>query len=60
MGAADPGGWENSDLDSFLEALAAYARAVPGYVRNAGSAVDPERPSWQLFALVLAGARAYE
>lgn len=58
--AADPGGWENPDLDSFLEALAAYARDVPGYISNAGSAIDAERPSWQLFALVLSGARVYE
>jgi hypothetical protein len=58
--AADPDGWENPDLDSFLEALAAYTRDVPGYIRNAGTAIDAERASWQVFALVLSGARVYE
>jgi hypothetical protein len=58
--AADPDGWENPDLGSFLEALAAYARDVPGYLRNVASQIDAEQPSWQLFALMLAGARVYE
>lgn len=58
--AANPAEWESPDLASFLEALAAYARDVPGYLRNVSSRIDPERPSWELFALVLAGARVYE
>jgi hypothetical protein len=52
--------WENPTLDRFLEAFAAYTRDVPGSLHNVRSDVDPERPSWQLFALVLAGARIYE
>jgi hypothetical protein len=57
---SNPDGWENPTLKSFLGALAAYVEDVPGYLKNVGSTIDPEAPSWQLFALVLAGARAFE
>jgi len=55
-----PDEWENPTLAGFLEALSAYAQNVPGYTRNTKSSIDPEQPSWQLFALILAGARVYE
>jgi hypothetical protein len=57
---SSPSEWENPTLERFLEALSAYLRDVPGYLENVLSPVDPERPSWELFALALAGARAYE
>lgn len=57
---ARPDDWENPTLASFLEAMAAYLQDVPGYLRNVDLPIDAERPSWQLFALVLAGARCYE
>jgi hypothetical protein len=56
----DPDGWENPTLESFLEALATHLESVPGALKNVGSAIDPEAPSWQLFALVLTAARVYE
>lgn len=56
----DPDGWENPTLESFLGALAAYLEDVPGALKNKGAAIDPEAPSWQLFAFVLTGARVYE
>lgn len=56
----DPDGWENPTLESFLGALAAYLEDVPASLKNTGSAIDPEAPSWQLFAFVLTGARVYE
>jgi hypothetical protein len=52
--------WENPTLEQFLEALSAYLRDVPGYLKNTHLHIDPEKPSWELFALVLAGARVYE
>jgi hypothetical protein len=52
--------WENPTLERFLEAMAAYALDAPGSLKNSGSQIDPERPSWELFALILAGARVYE
>jgi hypothetical protein len=58
--AARPAYWENVSLGDFLRALAAYADDVPGYLANSGSPVDAEQPSWQLFAVLLTGARVYE
>jgi hypothetical protein len=58
--SATPGEWQNRNLENYLEALSAYARDVPGFIRNVGSAVDSEQASWQLFALLLLGARVYE
>jgi hypothetical protein len=57
---SNPDGWENPTLESFLEALSSYLEDVPGYLKNTGSDIDPEAPSWQLFAVVMAGARVYE
>jgi hypothetical protein len=55
-----PDDLENTTLERFLEALSAYARDVPGAIRNNQLPVDPERPSWNLFALILRGAAVYE
>lgn len=52
--------WENTSLERFLEALARYADVFDAYVRNVGSPIDPEQPSWQLFAVLLCGAKVYE
>lgn len=46
--------------DAYLEALSAYIADVPGAVRNLGLVLDPDAASWQLFALLLAGASVYE
>lgn len=46
-GAAE---WENADLGSFLEALAAVATDWPGSAE----------PSWSVFAQILITATAYE
>lgn len=55
-----PEEWENRSLEDFLEALAAYATDVPGYLKNVRSPIDPAKPSWELFALIVAGAAIYE
>ena len=52
--------WENPTMERFLGALASYVQDVPGYIKNTKSAVHPEAPSWQLFAMVFCGARIYE
>jgi hypothetical protein len=54
------GGWENHDLESFLEALAAYTQDIDGYYENEGIDVNPNEPSWRLFSDMLYGARMYE
>jgi len=58
--AANPEGWENKSLDDFLRALADYAYDVPSYLSDVGSEIDPNRPSWCLFSILLCGARVYE
>jgi hypothetical protein len=52
--------WENQDLESFLEALAAYAKDIDGYYKNENIPEDPDKPSWRLFSDMLYGARMYE
>jgi hypothetical protein len=52
--------WENPTLAMFLEALAAYTEAAPGAIAHNRLSIDPDKPSWQLFALILAGARVCE
>jgi len=43
--------WENLDLDSFLEAMAAYIE---------GAAMSSEEPTWDLLATLLWAGSRYE
>jgi hypothetical protein len=52
--------WENADVGSFLEALAAYSKDIGGYYKNTNQQVDTSVPSWRVFAEMLCGARVYE
>lgn len=55
----DPDGWENSDVASFLEALAAWTADMPGYFETRG--LDPtDVPLWRLVGMMLLAARSYE
>jgi hypothetical protein len=56
----NPAEWENATLERLLSALSSYAEDVPGYLKNAGLSMSPESASWQLFAILLCGARVYE
>ena len=58
--AANATEWENSDLPSFLEALASYSQDIQGYYTNTKQPVNAEVPSWRVFAEMLCGARVYE
>ncbi|NJM05942.1 hypothetical protein HC891_06680 [Candidatus Gracilibacteria bacterium] len=55
----DPQNWENRDLDSFLEALAAWIGSMENAYRN-NNLPFPEPPSWRTFADMLLAARIYE
>ena len=57
---AKPEEFDNRTLDGFLDALSRYADDVPGYLKNVGSPLHPEAPSWQLFAIMLCGAKLYD
>ena len=52
--------WENAEVGSFLEALAAYSKDIDGYYKNTNQQVDLSVPSWRVFAEMLCGARVYE
>jgi len=52
--------WENNTLDRFLEALEAYTNDIGGYYKNNKIAVDPDKPSWRVFADIIEGAKIYE
>jgi len=52
--------WENKNIHTFLEAMAAWLNDAAGYYRNSGQNVDVEKPSWQLFADALSAASVYE
>jgi hypothetical protein len=55
----DPRAWENGNLTSFLDALAAWTTDMDGYFKNRGEKV-PEAPTWAMFAQMLLAARIYE
>jgi hypothetical protein len=52
--------WENKDIYTFLQAMAAWLNDAAGYYRNTGQNVAVEQPSWQLFADALTAASVYE
>ncbi len=56
---ANPDKWENANLDTFLNALAAWVSDSDGYYLNNKKKI-PEAITWQTVALVLLAARSYE
>ena len=54
-----PEGWENADLPSFLEALAAWTEDMDGYFKNRGEPI-PDTPGWKTLGQMLLAARVYE
>jgi hypothetical protein len=54
-----PEEWENRDLASFLNAMAAWIEDMEGYYQNRGESV-PEQPSWKVLGEILLAARIYE
>ena len=52
--------WENRDIRSYLEAMAAWLEDCDGYYQNVGPSRDVDEPHWQIFADAVAAARVYE
>ncbi len=52
--------WEGQRIDDFLERLSVYAEDIDGYYKNNNISVNPDKPSWRLFADMLRGASIYE
>jgi hypothetical protein len=52
--------WGNSQLERYLDALAAWAKDMDGYFRNIHGHPAPEQPTWRLIGRMLMVARIYE
>ena len=52
-------GWENDDLPSFLEAMAAWIEDMDGYYENRREQ-SLRQPSWQTIGEILKAATLYE
>lgn len=52
--------WENNSLERYLESLHGFAMDVAGYYRNMQIDVNPDEPSWRVFADMLLAATIYE
>jgi hypothetical protein len=50
--------WENRDLESYLSAMEGIVDSLDGYWKN--MKMEPELPSWRLFASILLTATIYE
>jgi len=55
-----PEEWSNSTLTDFLSGLRGFADEMDGYYRNTEEGLNPDLPSWRLFADMLLAARIYE
>jgi hypothetical protein len=53
------GSWENSDLPSFLEAMAAWSQDMEGFYENRGELIASVAP-WRVLADLLMAGRVYE
>jgi hypothetical protein len=52
--------WENPDLGSFLEALAYSIGSADSWHILQTEGIDPEKPTWDLFARFLSRSRYVE
>ena len=55
----NPSTWENTNLESFLEALGSWVEDMDGYYINQGKPV-PTQPDWKIAADMLMAATMYE
>ena len=55
----NPEAWQNSNLATYLEALAAWVEDMDGFYLNQGLPV-PEKPDWKTVAEMLTAAKCYE
>jgi len=54
-----PERWENTSLEAYLAAMAAWVQEMDGYYRNRGETV-PQHPTWKHLREILLAARIYE
>jgi hypothetical protein len=54
-----PERWENTTLETYLAAIAAWVQDMDGYYRNRGEQA-PQHPTWKHVGEILLAARIYE
>jgi hypothetical protein len=54
-----PEDWENSTLESYLEAMGAWLEDCDGYYANQELPI-PQQPSWQTLGEILLASKHYE
>jgi hypothetical protein len=54
-----PKRWENTGLEAYLAAIAAWVQDMEGYYRNRGQTA-PQHPTWKHIGEILLAARIYE
>jgi len=57
---SNPEKWENNHLETFIEAMQRYTLDFEGYYRNVHPQLNPDLPTWRVFADILRGAVIYE
>lgn len=55
----DLAGWENADLQSFLQAISEWIRSMDCAYKNVGKEF-PANPTWDMFARILYAGKIYE
>ncbi len=55
----DPAAWQNCNVESYLDAIAAWTEDMDGYFACAGDA-PPDQPTWKVLGQILLAARVYE
>lgn len=56
---ANPEDWENSSLESYLEAINNWTNDMDGYYQNTNQPI-PTDVNWKVFAEILTAATMYE
>jgi hypothetical protein len=54
-----PERWENTSLEAYLAAIAAWVQEMEGYYRNRGETAL-QHPTWKHIEEILLAARIYE
>lgn len=52
--------WENTSLEMYLEAMAAWLKDSEKYYAHRGELTNLDQPSWRVLADALLAARVYE
>lgn len=56
----NPQNWENRTLFDFLEAMSRYTIDIQQFYKNTEQNINADKPSWQVFADIMLGAKIYE